>query len=62
MKFGFDFFKYVWIFFMKICFLNKINLMFVWIIIICVDEILEIYILYILFDVIYYEINLFFLN
>lgn len=47
---------------MKICFLNKINLMFVWIIIICVDEILEIYILYILFDVIYYEINLFFLN
>lgn len=47
---------------MKICFLNKINLMFVWIVIICVDEILEIYILYILFDVIYYEINLFFLN
>lgn len=47
---------------MKICFLNKINLMFVWIIIICVDEILEIYSLYILFDVIYYEINLFFLN
>lgn len=47
---------------MKICFLNKINLMFVWIIIICVDEILEIYILYILFDVIYYKINLFFLN
>lgn len=47
---------------MKICFLNKINLIFVWIIIICVDEILEIYILYILFDVIYYEINLFFLN
>lgn len=47
---------------MKICFLNKINLMFVWIIIICVDEILEIYILYILFDVNYYEINLFFLN
>lgn len=36
--------------------------MFVWIIIICEDEILEIYILYILFDVIYYEINLFFLN
>lgn len=47
---------------MKICFLNKINLMFVWIIIICVDGILGIYILYILFDVIYYEINLFFLN
>lgn len=47
---------------MKICFLNEINLMFVWIIIICVDEILEIYILFILFKVIYYEINLFFLN
>lgn len=47
---------------MKICFLNKINLMLVWIIIICVNEILEIYISYIPFDAIHHEINPFSLN
>lgn len=47
---------------MKICFLNKINLMLVWIIIICVDEILEIYISYTPFKAIHHEINPFSLN